>query len=150
MMMPSIFRENLFDDLMDFSFDRDFWNMNNSLYGKQAKNMMRTDIKENENNYELDIDLPGFKKDEISAELKNGYLTVSATKNVDNDNSDDSSKYIRKERYVGSMCRSFYVGQDIKQEDIHAKFEDGILKLCVPKEDVKKVEQTNNFIQIEG
>ena len=149
MMMPSIFGENLFDDWMDFPFDDDFFGRRNPLYGKNAKNMMKTDIREHDAGYELDIDLPGFKKDEINVELENGYLTISATKGLDKDEQDKKGKYIRRERYAGAMQRSFYVGDAVAQEDIKAKFEDGILKLSIPKKDAKAVE-TKKTIAIEG
>ena len=149
MMMPSIFGENLFDDWMDFPFDDDFFGRKNPLYGKHAKNMMKTDVRETENGYELDIDLPGFKKDEISAELKDGYLTISAAKGLDKDEKEKDGKYIRRERYAGSMSRSFYVGGGVEQEDIHARYENGILKLSIPKKDVRKVEE-KKYISIEG
>ena len=110
---------------------------------------MKTDVKETDNAYELDIDLPGYKKDEVTAKLENGYLTISATKGANNDEQNKEGKYIRRERYTGTMSRSFYVGEDVQQEDIHAKFEDGILKLTVPKEDPKKVEE-KKYISIEG
>ena len=146
--MPSIFGENLFDDDW-FDFDRDFWGRKNPLYGKNAKNIMKTDIREHDEGYELDIDLPGFKKDEINVELENGYLTISAAKGLDKDGQDKKGKYIRKERYAGAMQRSFYVGDAVTQEDIKAKFEDGILKLSIPKKDAKAVE-TKKTIAIEG
>ena len=149
MMMPSIFGENLFDDFMDFPFEREFFGRKNPLYGKNEKNMMKTDVKELDHAYELDIDLPGFKKDEVTAKLENGYLTISAAKGLDKDEKDKEGKYIRRERYAGAMSRSFYVGDDVKQEDIHAKFEDGILRLTVPKQDAQKVEE-NKYISIEG
>ena len=138
MLMPSIFGENLFnDDWMDFSFP----DVDKVLYGKHAKNVMKTDVKETDNSYEVDIDLPGFKKDEIEAKLENGYLTISAAKGLDKEEKDEKDgKYIRKERYSGAMSRSFYVGDELKQEDIKAKYEDGILKLSVPKKEQKKVE----------
>ena len=148
MLMPSIFGENLFDDDW-FDFDRDFWGRKNLLYGKNAKNIMKTDIREHDDGYELDIDLPGFKKDEINVELENGYLTISAAKGLDKDGQDKKGKYIRKERYAGAMQRSFYVGDAVTQEDIKAKFEDGILKLSIPKKDAKAVE-TKKTIAIEG
>ncbi len=144
MLMPSIFGENLFDDWMDFSFP----DVDKVLYGKHAKNMMKTDIKETDTGYEVAIDLPGFKKDEVKVQLNDGYLNISAAKGLDKDEKDKEDKYIRRERYAGSMSRSFYVG-NISQNDIHAKYEDGILTLDIPKEDPKAVE-TNHYIAIEG
>ena len=145
MLMPSIFGENLFDDWMDFSFP----DIDKALYGKHAKNEMKTDVRETEDGYELDIDLPGFKKDEVTAQLDNGYLTIQESKGLDKEQKDKKGKYIRKERYAGSMSRSFYVGDAITEEDVHAKYEDGILKLSVPKKEAKAVEQTKH-IAIEG
>ena len=150
MMMPSIFGENLFDDFMDFPFERDFWGRRNPLYGKNEKNLMKTDVRETDSSYELDIDLPGFKKDEVTAKLENGYLTISASKGLNKDEKDkENGKYIRRERYAGAVSRSFYVGEHIQQEDIHAKFEDGILRLTVPKKDAKQVDE-KKYISIEG
>ena len=149
MMMPSIFGENLFDDFMDdFSFPT-FPNVDKELYGKHAKNLMKTDVKETENAYEIDIDLPGFKKDEIQMELKDGVLTVSAAKGLDKDEEDKKGNYIRKERYAGSMSRSFYVGEGVTQEDIHAKYEHGVLKLSIPKKEEQKKVEKSNYIAIE-
>ncbi len=145
MLMPSIFGENLFDDWMDFSFP----DIDKKLYGKHAKNVMKTDIREMDDSYEVVIDLPGFKKDEIEVQLENGYLTISAAKGLDKDETDKQGKYLRQERYAGSMSRSFYVGEDITEEDIHGKFENGILKLDIPKVEAKKVEQKKH-IAIEG
>ena len=142
MLLPSIFGENLFDDWMNFSFP----DIDKELYGKHAKNMMKTDVKETENGYEVAIDLPGFKKDEIQLELKDGYLTISAAKGLDKDEKD---KYIRRERYAGSMSRSFYVGESITEDKIHAKYENGILLLDVPKEEKKAVPE-KRYISIEG
>ena len=153
MMMPGIFGENLFDDFMnDFAFPAfpAFTNIDKTLYGKHAKNMMKTDVKETDAGYEVDIDLPGFKKDEISMELKDGYLTINAAKGLDKDEKDKEGKYIRQERYAGSMSRSFYVGKQVTEKDIHPKFENGILAFSVPKEDKKAVEEKNHFISIEG
>ena len=144
MLMPSIFGENLFDDWMDLSFP----DVDKVLYGKHAKNMMKTDVKETDKGYEVAIDLPGFKKDEVTIQLKDGYLNISAAKGLDKDEKDKKDKYIRKERYAGSMSRSFYVG-DISENDIHAKYEDGILILDIPKEDTKTVE-SKHYIAIEG
>lgn len=149
-MLPSIFRDNLFDDMFDFDdFDKEFNRMMRPLYGKHAQNMMKTDVRETDNSYELDIDLPGFKKDEVQASLENGYLTISASKGMDKDEKDKKGRYIRRERYTGAMSRSFYVGDGVDQKDIHAKFENGILKLTVPKEAAQKVEE-NKHIAIEG
>ena len=146
MLMPSIFGENLFnDDWMNFGFPE----VDKALYGKHAGNVMKTDVKETEAGYEVDIDLPGFKKDEINAKLDNGYLTISAAKGLDKDEQDKNGKYIRRERYAGSMSRSFYVGEGVAEEDIKAKYEDGILRLVVPKKDAKAVEN-NRYIAIEG
>ena len=148
MLMPSVFGENLFDDFMDFPFDS-FWNRKDPLYGKHAKNMMKTDVRETDDSYELDIDLPGFKKDEITAKLENGYLTVSASKGLDKDKQDKKGNYIRRERYAGAMSRSFYIGGSITQDEIKARFENGILQLSIPKKDAKTVEQQKH-ISIEG
>ena len=136
-MLPSIFGENLFDDL----FRDDFamfpaWSGRDPLYGKHAKHMMKTDVRETEDTYEVDMDLPGFKKDEINVDLKNGYLTVTASKGLDRDEQDKNGKYIRQERYTGAMSRSFYVG-DVALEDVKAKFEDGILQISLPKAEKK-------------
>ena len=149
MMMPRIFGENLFDDFMnDFPFEKHFFGERNPLYGKHAKNIIKTDVKETDNSYELDIDLPGFKKEDINVQLDNGYLTIAASKSLEKEDEHEKSHYIRQERYSGSMSRSFYVGNDVKQEEIHAKYEDGILKLAVPKKAAKAIE-TNKYIQIE-
>ena len=146
MMMPSIFGGNLFnDDWMDFSFP----DIDKELYGKHAKNLMKTDVKEKDGNYEVAIDLPGFKKDEITAELKDGYLTISAAKGLDKDEKDKEGKYVRRERYAGACQRSYYVGEDITEEDIKAEFKHGILKLLVPKKDKPAVEE-KKYIAIEG
>ncbi len=147
-MLPSIFRDNLFDDMFDFDFDREFDRMMRPLYGKHAQNMMKTDVRETGNSYELDIDLPGFKKDEITIQLDNGYLSISASKGLDKNEENKDGKYIRRERYAGSMNRTFYVGSQLTQQDIQAKFEDGILKISVPKKDVQQIEQ-NKYIAIE-
>ena len=132
-MVPSIYGENMFDDF----FDNSFFGGHSPLFGKHAKNMMKTDVRETESAYELDIDLPGFKKDEISLDLKDGYLTISAEKGLDKDEEDKKGRVLRQERYAGSCSRSFYVG-DVKPEDVKAKYESGVLTVLVPKEDVKK------------
>ena len=149
-MMPSIFGENLFDDFMnDFTFPK-FPDVEKELYGKHAKNLMKTDVKDTKEGYEVDIDLPGFKKDEIQMELKEGVLTVSAAKGLDKDEEKKDGTYIRKERYAGSMSRSFYVGKHVTEEDIHPKYENGILSFSVPKEEAKPAEEKKHYISIEG
>lgn len=150
MRVPSIFGESLFDDFMDFPFEREFFGRRNPLYGKHEKNMMKTDIKQTDAGYEMDIDMPGFKKEDVTAKLENGYLTISASKGVDKDEKNDEGVYIRRERYVGQCSRSFYVGEDVKQEEIKAKFEDGILKVFIPKTEPKQLAKEQNYIAIEG
>ena len=156
-MLPSIFGEDLFDDWMNdyFPFGRDFDKefskalapTERALYGKHAKNMMKTDVRETDDSYEVDMDLPGFKKDEIKLELENGYLTISAAKGLDKDETDkETGKYIRRERYAGNLSRSFYIG-DVKQEDVKAAFKNGILSISVPKED-KKAKEEKKYITI--
>ena len=150
MLMPSIFGENLFDDdWMDFPFKDEFWGKKNPLYGKHAQNMMKTDIRETDGSYELDVDLPGFKKDEIKVQLKDGYLTLSAAKGLDKDEQDKKGNYIRRERYAGACERSFYVGEDVTQEDIKGEYKHGILKLFVPKKEAKPVSNDPKYITIE-
>ena len=132
-MLPSMFGESLFDRFFDDSLEKEFFGTHNPLYGKHAKNLMKTDVRETESSYELDIDLPGFKKDEVNVELKNGYLTIQAAKGLDKEEQDKKGKYIRQERYAGACSRSFYVGEDVEPEEVSAKFEDGILTISVPK-----------------
>lgn len=149
MMMPSIFGESLFDDLMDLN--RNFFVTANQRphYTNKEVSLMKTDVKETDGSYELDIDLPGFKKEDVSAELENGYLTIKASTSTNDEEKDNAGKYIRRERFTGHCSRSFYVGEGIAQADIKAKFENGILKLSIPKKDAKAVEQ-NKYIAIEG
>ena len=148
-MYPMMISENLFDDLFNDAFNRSLFNVDKTLYGKNAARIMKTDVHETEDHYELDVDLPGFKKEEISIELKEGYLTISAAKGVDKDEEDKKSRrVIRQERYVGSCQRTFYVG-DVKAEDVKCKYEAGVLSVIVPKRDVKKVEGPHT-IAIEG
>ena len=127
-----------------------FPDVDKELYGKHAKNLMKTDVKETEKGYEVDMDLPGFKKDEIQMELNDGVLTISAAKGLNKDEEDKKGNYIRKERYAGSMSRSFYVGKHVTVEDVHPKYENGILSFSVPKEEAKPVEEKKNYISIEG
>ena len=158
MMTPSIFGENLFDDFFDGFFDLPVFDdkamqkAQRKLYGRHASNMMKTDVQEHDDHYEVDIDLPGFKKDELSLELKDGYLVITAAKGLDRVGEEKKTgKFVRRERYAGSMSRSFYVGEDMKQEDIHAKYESGVLRLSIPKLETKKPEvEEKKYIAIEG
>lgn len=144
-MMPSIFGENLFDDFFgpDFDMFPALTGRSNPLYGKHAKNLMKTDVRETEGTYELDIDLPGFKKEEVNLTLEDGYLTISAAKGLDKDEKDKKGKYIRQERYAGTCSRSFYVGEGVEPTDVSAKFEDGILKVSLPKREQKQLPKSN-------
>ena len=149
MLMPSIFNTNLFDDFFEFPFYDD--KAEKKLYGHHAANLMKTDIQEHDDGYTLEMDLPGFKKDEIKVELNNGYMTISAAKGLDEDEKDKKSdKYIRRERYTGSCQRSFYVGEDVTEEDIKAEFKHGILKLFVPKKEAKPAVEQKKYVSIEG
>ena len=145
MLMPSLFGENLLDDFFDVPmFSR------RSGFGNATNNIMHTDVKENENGYEIDMDLPGVKKEDVQAELKDGYLTVKAATNTSNETKDDNGHYIRRERYSGSCSRSFFIGEQVTQEDIKAKFEDGVLKIVVPKKEEQPKVEESNYIAIEG
>ncbi len=139
MMTPSIWTDDFFDDFMrDFPFydDRDMRKLEKKLYGRRGKNIMKTDIKETDGEYTLIMDLPGFTKDEVKVSLKDGYLTISAEKGADQEDKEKKSgKYIRKERYAGACQRSFYIGNQLRQEDISAKFKHGILTLTIPKKE---------------
>ena len=148
MLMPSIFGESLFDDWFD-DFDRQMQHMDRRLYGRNAKREMKTDVREKEDGYEIDMDLPGFKKDQVELTLENGYLTVTANKGFDKDEKDTKGRMIRQERYAGSMQRSFYVGDNMTEEDVKARFEDGVLHLNLPKKDARKVPEKKT-ICIEG
>ena len=148
MLMPSIFGEDLFND--DFMNGFKFPDVDKVLYGKHASNVMKTDVRETESGYEVDIDLPGFKKDEINVQLDNGYLSISAAKGLDKEEKNKEGKYIRKERYAGAMSRSFYVGKDITEKDIHGKYENGILMLDIPKKAPEKKVEEKKFVTIEG
>lgn len=143
MLLPRLFDDEVFDDVFE-----DFMPVRKPMFGKHEKNWMKTDIKDGQDCYELDMDLPGFKKEEVQIELENGYLTVSAGKKHETDDKDDKGNYIRRERYYGSCSRSFYVGEDIRHEDIKARFEDGILHLNIPKQEQPKVE-SKKYISIE-
>ena len=146
-MLPSIFGGDLFDDFFDFPFDRTS-RSHDPLYGKHGKNLMRIDIKEKGDSYEIAVDLPGFRKEDIKIHLEDGFLTITAAKSLDKDEKDKDGHYIRQERYCGQCSRSFYVGDNVTEEDISAKLEDGILKLCIPKKEMKKIPE-KRYIAIE-
>ena len=151
MLMPSIFGENLFDDFFTpfYYDDKDEKKAEKKLYGHRAQNLLKTDIKETKEGYELVIDVPGFKKDEVKVALKDGYLTVSAAKGLDQDEQEkETGRYIRRERYAGACQRSYYVGEDITEEDIKAEFKHGILKLFVPKKEAKPEVKEAKYISI--
>ncbi|MCI6268118.1 MAG: Hsp20/alpha crystallin family protein [Candidatus Ventricola sp.] len=149
--LPTVFGENLMDVFDDFdrSFFRGFGNVDHALYGKHAQHMMKTDVKELEDSYEVDIDLPGFKKDEIHLELNNGYLTISTEKTLEKDNEGKKGKMLRQERYSGVMQRSFFVGEHLTEEDIKASYDSGVLHVIIPKKDAPKAPEKKTIL-IEG
>ena len=149
MFYPTLFKDDLFDDFFNFPSFRDMYHIDRKLYGNHASGLMKTDVHENEGNYELDIDLPGFKKDEITLTLDNGYLVVGAAKSVNEDEKDSRGKLLRQERFSGAMQRSFYVGDAIQETDVKAKFEDGVLRLTFPKEKEPEIPEKKT-IMIEG
>lgn len=143
-MLPSIFGENLFDEWFDGSLGKQFFGGRDPLYGKHAKNLMKTDVKELDHGYLLDVELPGFKKDEIEIQLQDGYLTISANKQIEKEEKKEKGRYIRQERYGGQCSRSFYVG-DIRPEDIQAKYEDGVLRVQIPREEESKLQKQSRI-----
>ena len=148
MLMPSIFGESLFDEFFN-DMEREMRHMDRRLYGKNAARDMKTDVHEHEDHYEVDIDLPGFKKDEVTLELQNDYLTVTAAKGLEQEETTKKGKLIRQERYAGSMQRSFYVGDALTEADIGAKLEHGVLSVNIPKAEAKKLPE-KKVIMIEG
>ncbi len=157
MLRPSIFGDNLFDNFFDNFFDfpafpnKEINKAEKELYGRHAAHIMKTDVREHDDHYEVDVDLPGFQKDELSLELKDGYLMISAAKSLDKSETEEKTgRYIRQERYAGSVSRSFYVGEEVRQEDIHAKYENGVLQLSIPKVEKKPQVEEKKYIAIEG
>ena len=142
MLMPSIFGESLLDDFFDFPFE--------NSYRSGRSQLMRTDIKDTDQGYEVTMNLPGVKKEDVKAELKDGYLTISASSNNSRDENDDNGRYIRRERYSGSCSRSFYVGDQVTEADIKAKFENGTLTMMIPKKEVQPAVEDKKYIAIEG
>ena len=140
MLVPDMFRRNVFDDFFDFpSVPRQ----------QQAISVMKTDVREHENGYELDVDLPGIKKENVKVKLEDGYLTISASTAQNNDEKDKKGNYIRRERFSGSYSRSFYVGEEVKETDIKAKFDNGVLQLSIPKPEVLPKQPESKYIAIE-
>ena len=150
MLAPSIFGENFLDDFFGFPEMRDFDDMEKKLYGRKASRVMKTDVREKDDSYEVIVDLPGFRKEDIEVELENGYLTINATKGLDKEENDKKGKLIRQERYSGSMTRSFYVGDRVQKEDVSASYKHGVLTLSVPKKEVYNEVPQRNLIAIEG
>ena len=149
MLMPSVFGENLFDNFFDGFGFHDFTNdVDQTLYGKNAKHLMSTDVKEKDGTYEVAMDLPGFKKEDIKMQLKDGYLTISAAKGLEKNEKNEDGKYVRRERYSGNMSRTFFVGENVKEEEIQPKYENGILSFSVPKEQKQAVEEKEHYIEI--
>ena len=147
MLAPRIFTENLFDDWFDdFDLSKQMDALNRKIYGKHANRQMLTDVKEAKDHYDVQIDLPGFKKEDINVELEDGYLTISANKGHDQEDKDKDGKIIRQERYSGMMSRTFYVGEDVSSDEIHGKYEGGVLTLSVPKKNVKEIENKNHIM----
>ncbi len=139
MLMPSIFGENFLENFFD-----------TPMVSYDTGSLMHTDIKDTDAGYELTMDIPGVKKEDVTAELRNGYLTIQASSNEEKEEKDEDGRYIRRERYTGRSCRSFYVGEDVAQEDIQAKFEDGTLRVLIPKKEPKPAVEQKNYIRIEG
>ena len=149
MLAPSIFEENFIDDLFGFPM-KEFDDMERKLYGRKANRMMKTDIREKDDNYEVSVDLPGFRKEEITVQLENGHLSINAAKGFDKDENNKKGKLIRQERYAGSMTRSFYIGENVEKGDIDATYRHGVLTLTVPKKALEKKIPEKNLIAIEG
>ena len=149
MLMSGLFGEDLFDEFWGFP-THELANIDKHLYGKNARNLMKTDVHETDDEFEIETDLPGFKKDQINVKLEEGYLTISAAKDQETEKKGRKGKVIRQERYCGSMQRSFYVGDAVKVEDVKARFEDGVLKLSIPKKELQALPPSNNTIAIEG
>ena len=149
--LPTVFGENLMDMFDDFdrSFFRGFGYPERALYGKNAPHMMKTDVRETDEGYELDIDLPGVTKDDIRLELNQGNLTISTEKTLEKKEEDKKGRLLRQERYAGTMQRTFYVGDSLTEEDIKAKYDNGVLHVTLPKKEAQKVPE-KKVIAIEG
>ena len=144
MLMSGLFGEDLFDEFWGFP-THELANIDKHLYGKNARNLMKTDVHETDDEFEIETDLPGFKKEEITLELNDGYLTVSAAKGLDQDEK-KKGKLIRQERYAGAMQRSFYVGEGLSEEDIKAEFKHGVLNLLIAKKEKAKLPEKKQIL----
>lgn len=151
-MLPTVFGRDFFDDFFDFPFfdDRDVQKAERKLYGHRGKNLMKTDVQESDTGYVLEMDLPGFKKEDIQVSLNDGYLTIRAEKGTEQDQDNQDNRYIRRERYTGVCERSFYVGDYLTEKDIHGEFKHGVLKLTIPKQNAKPAVEEKKYIAIEG
>ena len=150
-MFPALMNDTMFSDLFDDPFFSGWREAANAAADRMpSQALMSTDVKENEHSYDVDIDMPGFKKDDINLELQNGYLTVSAHRDGSHEDKGEDGKWLRRERYAGSVSRSFYVGEDVKESDIHASYKDGTLCLEVPKAEAKPQVEAKHQIAIEG
>ena len=151
MLMPELFTRNVFDDWFDdFGLEKEMNDLNRKIYGRRASREMLTDVREHEDHYDLEIDLPGFKKEDLTVELNNGYLTVTANKGHDQEEKNKEGKIIRQERFSGTLSRSYYVGEEITNEEIKAKYEGGVLTVSLPKKDQTKQIENKSQILIEG
>ena len=147
MLTPKVFEKELFDEWMDpFGMMKEFNSLDRKLYGKRANKEMLMDVNEKDGHYEVEIDLPGFKKEDINVEINDGYMTVTAAKGVEEEGKNDKGKVVRQERYSGTMSRTFYVGEGISASDIHGKFEDGVLRLDIPKLEQEKLANKNTIM----
>jgi HSP20 family molecular chaperone IbpA len=144
MLVPSLFTDNFVNDFFNDAFDR-----TPAMFKASGSSIMSADTKEYKDHYELGLELPGYKKEDVTASLKDGYLTIEAKREDKNDSEDDEAKYIRRERFIGTLTRSFYIGEDVKQEDIKAKFANGVLDICIPKVEYKPEIETAKNISIE-
>ena len=151
MLRPAIFNDNFTDSLFDSFFDDMFLPTGmRTASGMRGMGAMSTDIRELSDSYQIEMELPGFTKDDVKADLKDGYMTIEASRSTNNDTKDENGRYVRRERYLGSYRRSFYVGDSVKEEDIKAKFTDGILTITVPKKEPERAVEQKKYIAIEG
>ena len=140
MALPVVFHDNLFDDFFDAfnpfwddrAFEREMDRSARNAFGKRGANMMKTDVKQTENGYDVAVDLPGCKKEDVQLDLQDGYLTIQAVRSHSNDEKDKDGHYLRRETFSGTCSRSFYIGDSVRKEDVHARFEDGVLHISLP------------------